>query len=164
MGTFTYLWLRNDGTPVYVGKGTQRRAHQQYGHRVRKPADEFILLQEHPSEESALEAEAFLISYYGRLDLGDGCLANLSCGGAVSPSFSGHKHTDETRRRIGVTQKGVPKSAVHAARISAALRGTVKPTLIGNTHTLGKRWKLSEETRQKQRAAQSSRTWIPNKK
>ncbi len=164
MSFFTYMWLREDGTPYYVGKGTRRRAYQQSGHRVHKPADDFILLQEHEDEKSALEAEIFLIGYYGRLDLGDGCLTNLTEGGEISPSFSGHKHTEESRRRIGASQKDVPKSAEHAARIGDAHRGIKKPKLEGNTNTLGKHWKLSAETRARQRAAQSTRTWIPNQR
>jgi hypothetical protein len=74
---YTYLWLREDGTPYYVGKGKDRRA-------IRKgsPKDlDCILIQEFPSEQDAFAAEVFLIDYYGRKDLGTGCLRNRTSGG-----------------------------------------------------------------------------------
>jgi hypothetical protein len=54
---YTYLWLREDGTPYYVGKGTGKRA-------IRKSSPQnldCILIQEHPSEADAFAAEIFLI-------------------------------------------------------------------------------------------------------
>jgi hypothetical protein len=92
---YTYLWLREDGTPYYVGKGCKDRAYVR--HRVGKPpSKECILLQEHPSEEAAFEAEKFFISYYGRKDLGTGCLRNLSDGGE---GISGLVVTAEQRKK-----------------------------------------------------------------
>jgi hypothetical protein len=32
--SYVYFWLRSDGTPYYVGKGTGRRGFKQEGHRV----------------------------------------------------------------------------------------------------------------------------------
>src|SRR5207253_2449071 len=40
-----------------------------------------ILVQPYPSEADAFAAEVFLISYFGRKDLGTGCLRNLTDGG-----------------------------------------------------------------------------------
>ena len=78
---YTYLWLREDGTPYYVGKGSGHRAFVSWGHRHPRPKDRSsILIQEFPSERDAFSAEIFLISYYGRKDLGTGCLRNLSGG------------------------------------------------------------------------------------
>jgi len=74
--------LREDGTVKYVGKGTKRRAFEATNHRGLTPKDKnLILLQEHPSEADAFEAEIFLILYYGRIDKGTGCLRNLTDGG-----------------------------------------------------------------------------------
>jgi hypothetical protein len=116
---YTYLWLRKDGTPYYAGKGSTRRAFRSNSHRVRCPDDRTrIILQEWPSEQDAFEAERFLIAYYGRADLGLGCLRNLTDGGegAANPSeeqrrklsdaHKGQVITDETRRKISEANKG----------------------------------------------------------
>src|SRR5271157_5628100 len=82
MTFYTYLWLREDGTPYYVGKGTGQRAFVNYQRTIFRPVqDERIIVQEHETESEALEAERFLISFYGRIDLGTGCLRNLTDGG-----------------------------------------------------------------------------------
>jgi hypothetical protein len=104
---YTYLWLREDGTPYYVGKGSGNRAFTSWSHGVHKPVTkERIIVQEFDSEEDAFEAEKFLISYYGRLDLGTGCLRNLTDGGENPPSHFGRKKTEEHKRKISEAQKG----------------------------------------------------------
>jgi hypothetical protein len=81
MEFYTYLWLRKDGTPYYVGKGCGKRAWQSTP-RHRPPNDvSRILIQEFPSEKDAFTAERFLIAYYGRKDLRAGILINLTDGG-----------------------------------------------------------------------------------
>ena len=63
---YTYLWLREDGTPYYAGKGSGKRA-------IRKGSPQDlgrIIIQEYESEADAFEAEIFLIGYYGRIDRG----------------------------------------------------------------------------------------------
>lgn len=97
MRFYTYIWLRDNGIPVYVGKGQGKRAFVQQGHRVTVPKDNsLILIQEFPSEHDAFEAEKFLISYYGRMDLGTGCLANLTDGGEGP---AGKRYTKEQREK-----------------------------------------------------------------
>ncbi len=113
---YTYLWLREDGTPYYVGKGTNNRAYVR--HRMgNAPPKDRVILQEHPSEQDAWDAEMFLIDYYGRKDLGTGCLINRTDGGeggGVNPSEAtrekqrtshlGHKASTETRQRMSRSQ------------------------------------------------------------
>src|SRR5580692_6547786 len=56
---YTYLWLRADGTPYYVGMGNKRRASAR--HRIgHAPPRERIILQDWPTEAEAREAERFL--------------------------------------------------------------------------------------------------------
>ncbi len=98
MEFYTYLWLREDGTPYYVGKGVQRRAF-----RKGAPPRERIITQSWPDEESAFAAECFLIEYYGRKDLKEGCLINLTNGGEGA---SGWKPSEQTRCRLHVAMLG----------------------------------------------------------
>lgn len=99
---YTYIWLREDGTPYYVGKGRGYRAFirhlrgKKYG--ISAPPEERILIQEFPNENAALEAEKFLISFYGRKDNATGVLQNLTDGGENPPSWKGRTHTPETRK------------------------------------------------------------------
>ena len=84
MTFYTYLWLREDGSPWYVGKGTwneHRPLSGQRAYRKRCPPRERVIIQEHESEIAAVEAEKFLISYYGRRDLNTGILRNRTDGG-----------------------------------------------------------------------------------
>lgn len=114
---YTYIWLREDGTPYYVGKGKGQRAFISGAHNVQKPADQsHIQVQEFPDEASAFEAEKFLIAFYGRKNLGTGCLRNLTDGGEGP---SGRVLSAETRQRIGITSSK-PRNAATRARISAA--------------------------------------------
>jgi len=86
---YTYLYLREDGTPYYVGKGSGARAFK--WHRTGCPPKNRILIQEFPSEMDAFEAEKFFISFYGREDLGTGCLLNLTDGGENPPLAFGNQ-------------------------------------------------------------------------
>ena len=113
---YTYLWLREDGTPYYVGKGTGRRAYTT--HRVGKhPPKEQVILQEFLIEKDALFAERFLIEYYGREDLGRGRLLNLSDGGEIGPVGVVHSK-DRKPSRLGANN-----SIEHRKRSGLSLRG-----------------------------------------
>ncbi len=95
---YVYLWLREDGTPYYVGKGRGDRAFIKNKHRQYPPSDRArILVEEHDSEQDALDAEVFLIAYYGRIDLGTGCLRNMTDGGEGS---SGYRPSEATRQKL----------------------------------------------------------------
>jgi hypothetical protein len=121
---YTYLWLREDGTPYYVGKGKEIRGYRSIGHRVHCPdTPDRIIVQDWSSEEEAYEAEKFFIEYYGRLDQHTGCLANLTDGGEghANPSeetrkklrdlhignqiTKGRKHTEEAKQKISLAHQ-----------------------------------------------------------
>lgn len=96
--SYTYIYMREDGLPYYVGKGNGGRAFTNKGKPCNRPVDaNRILIQEFPSDGDALAAERFLISYYGRKDLGLGPLLNRSDGGEGP---SGTIVTAEHRRKL----------------------------------------------------------------
>src|SRR6266496_1462220 len=131
---YTYLWLREDGTPYYVGKAANLRRTRAV-HRVGKcPPRERILIQEFPSEPDALAAEKFLISYYGREDLGLGKLLNLTDGGEQGPTgFVVSEELREKHRR--------PKSFAGRDAIRA---GIIKRGKWQQPHTIEVKQKMSE--------------------
>jgi hypothetical protein len=93
---YTYLWLREDGTPYYVGKGSGKRAFEKHDKLTPPPDSARILIEYYSIESEAYEAEAFLVQFYGRKDLKTGCLRNMSDGGrgGLNPS----KETREKQR------------------------------------------------------------------
>jgi hypothetical protein len=112
-GFYTYLWLREDGTPYYVGKGRGKRAF-----RCGAPPAERVIIQYHPSERDALVAEVFFIAYYGRKDLGTGCLRNYTDGG---DGVSGAIRSAETKEKISANHVGM-KGKVHSDETKAKIR------------------------------------------
>jgi hypothetical protein len=122
---YTYFWLREDGTPYYVGKGHGDRAFRNH-YRCGKlwanpPRDKNnILLQEHSIEKDAIVAERFFILYYGRKNLGTGVLRNLTDGGE---GVSGLRCTASTREKLSRAFKGKPLSAEHRRNVGLGLLG-----------------------------------------
>jgi hypothetical protein len=144
---YTYLWLREDGTPYYVGKGQGDRAFVKDSHRHYPPKDrERILIQEFPDEASAYEAERFLISYFGRVDLGTGCLRNLTDGGENPPKHTGRKQSPETVAKRAAKLRGKRRTGTALANIQKATRAVCSGR------------KMSEQTRSKMR--QSRLKWF----
>ncbi len=110
---YTYLWLREDGTPYYVGKGCKRRAFEKHylGHSrcLLPPTPNRVLTQEWADEEQAFEAEKFLIAYYGRKDNNTGILCNRTDGGCgngnTRPTLGKHwKLSEQVRVHLSTAQ------------------------------------------------------------
>lgn len=90
---YTYMWLRDDGTPYYVGKGKNKRAFTSASHNVPRPRSiSRILVQHWGSEYEAFEMEKWFISFFGRKDNGTGILRNLTDGGENPPRMLGNAH------------------------------------------------------------------------
>lgn len=163
---YTYLWLRENGTPYYVGKGHGNRAFVRDGHRTNVPPKERIVLYPAESEFDAFETEIALIWYYGRKDLGTGILRNYTSGGE---GFCGGRHSeewiDQTKTRMkgnkfGIGHKarlGIPHTEFTKIKISNTKMGTVawnKGKELSEAHRLSlssshKGNKHSEETKRK---------------
>jgi hypothetical protein len=100
---YTYLWLRDDGTPYYVGKGKGRRGFRSQGHNMHRPKSQArISVQFWESEDKAFEMEKWWIVFYGRKDLGTGCLRNLTDGG---DGISGFVHSEDFKKRIAESNR-----------------------------------------------------------
>ena len=96
---YTYAYLREDRSPYYVGKGKENRVYKKHQKEVSVPKDKsrIILLKQNLTEEEAFKHEKYMISVFGRKDLGTGILRNRSDGGEGP---SGAVRSEEWRRSI----------------------------------------------------------------
>ena len=151
---YTYAFLREDRTPYYIGKGTGNRIYRTTGRRIKPPKDKSrtIFLKKNLTEAEAFRHEIYMITVFGRKDLGTGILRNETDGG------DGHSNpSPETRRKIGEAQKGKIVSEETKRKLSEINKGKtlseehIRKLSVANTgeknHNYGKT--RSEETRKK---------------
>ena len=122
MEYYTYAYLREDGTPYYIGKGKRSRLHNRWRTGLKPPKDRsrIIFLKKNLTEEEAFKHEIYMISVFGRKDLGTGILHNRTDGGegASNPS-------QETIEKRVSHFKGIPRSERVRKKISASHKGKV---------------------------------------
>ena len=114
MEYYTYAYLREDGTPYYIGKGKGKRAYvKRYGNgRARRPKNlnNIILLKQNLTEEEAFKHEKYMIAIFGRKDLGTGILHNRTDGGDGASGNNwtkGKRLSEEVKAKISRNRKGI---------------------------------------------------------
>jgi len=176
---YTYAYLREDGTPYYVGKGRGRRAFRKERRAIKTPPKERILfLKTGLTEKEAFKHEVYMIAVYGRKNNGTGMLWNFTDGGEgasgvrvseqtkekMSESHTGKLKSPEHRANIGKANQGKkrdPLSPEHKEKLSLALKGRkVKPFSEKHKNSISKAKlgkPLSEEHKEKIRQAATGR-------
>jgi hypothetical protein len=145
MNYYTYAYLREDGTPYYIGKGKGKRVHSKQ-RKIKSPVDnlKIIFLKKDLTEEEAFKHEIYMISMLGRKDIGTGILRNLTNGGEGG---SGYVKSEETKRKISQSQLGEKnhrygKKYTDEEKIIIGERGKGKN--LGKKHTEEFKTHLSE--------------------
>ena len=133
-----YFYVREDGTPYYVGIGKKKRPFAKHAHRSHnidfkpKNNDQILIIHQDITNEEAKKLEIEYIAKFKRKCDG-GILINLTVGG---DGRNGDKATEETKRKMSAAHKG---KIIKPESISKMLE-----TRIANGS-----YKHSEETKKK---------------
>jgi hypothetical protein len=130
---YVYQYLREDGTPFYIGKGSKNRINESHLPWIEIPSIEFReIITSNLTESEAFDLELNLIKKYGR-KIDGGILENKKINRWVAQA--GWTHSEETKQKISEKNTGKirteehkenykkPKTKEHAEKIRQANLG-----------------------------------------
>jgi hypothetical protein len=146
---YVYRHIRLDkNEPFYIGIGkddTYKRAYQSsktkrsdFWHNIASKGYEVEILMDNLTWEQACEKEKEFISIYGRKDLGQGTLVNLTNGGENPPILIGINNPMkriENKEKVANKRKGMSFTNEHKTNLSIAAksRNQIPPSRKGQS-------------------------------
>ena len=153
MNYYTYAYLREDGTPYYIGRGKGNRAYDKTHRIAVPPKDRILFLKQSLSYDEATKHEVYMIAVLGRKDTNSGILRNLTDGGEgrlgpkppeeiekIKKALTGRKQSKEHIENISRAKRGVP---IHSEKTKETRRQQFKnnnPNRDGNAVRGKKVW------------------------
>jgi hypothetical protein len=133
---YVYAYLREDGTPYYIGKGCRNRMNAKFHPGIGLPPENRrTKLYTNLTNEEACDKERDTIKKWGRKDLGTGILYNRTDGGDDPPRMT----KNNPKHRAGVQNfwdnLSVEERRERAKKISETKKGRgnnlpTKPVMI----------------------------------
>ena len=96
---YVYAYLRQNGTPYYIGKGSKYRAWTKHkGILVPKEKSRIVIMEHNLTNIGSLALERFYIRWYGRKNNNTGILRNLTDGGEGTIGIIRTEHQKNLQR------------------------------------------------------------------
>jgi hypothetical protein len=183
---YIYQHRRKDTNEVfYIGIGScsdgeykraySKRGRTEYWERIVNKHDYIVdILLDGLTWEEACEKEKEFIKLYGRRDLKEGTLVNMTDGGEgflnlseetkrkLSEANRGKILSEETKRKISETSKGRTHSEEHKRKLSEAKKGN--KNFLGHKHSEEAKRKMSEAKEGKTHSEETKRKMSKAKK